>query len=287
MREERVVVIEELDWNMWNEGETVDYLRRAAANGAVLDAGHEDVVYRGVKYLNGRQLEKGQLVLTTYDSYNTGYGLYEILGLTGWDEEYGGKAAIGEPYDADEHIEFDSVEDLMEAEGVDTLGELERKQDQRVREGGEDMWGHHSYLVVRDLQWDPDDEHFGGPNYKQGPWFYQSGGRWCRGSGAEPLSFVLLEEVKRDELPKPNEVREYRSKLNSALQALYPTTRMFLDVPYLPQDDELDRLVGKADALAQEYARALSEFRARANDIAAEARIRAQDIQKELEGDDA
>jgi hypothetical protein len=90
--------------------------------------------------------------------------------------------------------------------------------------------------------------------------------------------------MSRDELPKPNEVREYRSKFNSAFQAITNTVRADLDVPYLPQDDELDRLADKADALAQEYARVQTEFRARANDIASEARIRAQDMQKELEG---
>lgn len=118
------------------------------------------------KALKHIDIKKGMVVLASYDKYNQGAHIYEILGFTGTDKKYG-----------DGGVKFNSVKEVMDSEGVKTLDELEEKQN-------ENEYGFHTYMVVKDL----DDN-------EEGPWFYLFEGKWSSGSGAEPLSFWLMEEV--------------------------------------------------------------------------------------------
>ena len=122
--------------------------------------------------IKGTELKKGDLVAARYNAYNQGMQLYEILGVTDNDEKYG-----------EGGVKFNSVKDCMKKNGVSSLKALEEKQS----EGGKE-YGHHFYLVVKDLE-DGDE----------GPWFYLFKGRWARGSGAEALSFVKVKEVGKSE----------------------------------------------------------------------------------------
>jgi hypothetical protein len=99
-------------------------------------------------------LKKGMRVLAQYKSYNEGEDRVEVLGIAKGNSGEGG-------------VEFDSVRDAMKAAGVTSL---------RALEGMDDY-----FLVVRDL-----------PYGDSGPWYYLFKGRWCRGSGAERLTFTLL-----------------------------------------------------------------------------------------------
>lgn len=124
---------------------------------------YTSILNRAIEHTN---LKKGMVVLASYNKYNQGAHIYEILGFTGTDKKYG-----------DGGVKFNSVKEVMDSEGVKTLDELEEKQN-------ENEYGFHTYMVVKDL----DDN-------EEGPWFYLFEGKWSSGSGAEPLSFWLMEEV--------------------------------------------------------------------------------------------
>ena len=143
------------------------YLIRCIAKGDTIRATNGSM-FRGIRRIQQTELKAGMVVLAGYAHYNNGVDVCEVLGFTGWDESYGKGG-----------VKFQSLKELMSAEDVSTPKQLEAKQD-------ENEYGYQSYLVVRELDTDVPDE---------GPWYYQYEGRWVRGSGAEALSFVLLEEV--------------------------------------------------------------------------------------------
>ena len=106
-------------------------------------------------------LSKGMKVVATYGNHNNrGEDRVEILGVAA-DNRHG-----------EEGVKFNSVRDAMKDAGVSSL---------RALEALEKETGVGYYLVVRDY-----------PMGDQGPWFYLFQGRWCRGSGAERLTFTLM-----------------------------------------------------------------------------------------------
>lgn len=126
-------------------------------------------IYTVAQRLTSRQLAKGQIILAGYAKYNAGVDVVEVLGFTATDPAYG----------KDGIVSFDSVADVMADEGVKSVKALEIKQD-------ENEYGHQSYMVVRDLA------HRDSRYADSGPWYYLCEGRWSRGSGAEPLSFIQM-----------------------------------------------------------------------------------------------
>lgn len=125
-----------------------------------------DKSYKAVKKLAGSALKKGQVVFASYSKVNQGAHIYEILGFTGNDEKYG-----------DGGVEFDSVKELLAHYKVSNLKELEEKQSEKG-------YGYGSYMVIKDLE-----------DGNEGAYFYLHNGAWVRGSGAEKLSFVEVEEA--------------------------------------------------------------------------------------------
>lgn len=111
--------------------------------------------FKAVKKVAGQQIAKGMVVLASYNQYNQGAELYEILGVSDKDDE--------------DKVKYDSVKDAMKAHSVETLKELEEVD---------------CHLVVRDLE-----------DGQSGGFFYLYKGFWARGSGAERLSFTLVEKV--------------------------------------------------------------------------------------------
>lgn len=145
---------------------------KARAKVKDVTSGKDTVTLKNKEYQSTGQavrhtdLEKGMIVLASHDKYNQGAEVYEILGFTGTDKKYGKGGA-----------KFNSIKDVMNDEGVKTLKELEEKQNKNE-------YGFHTYMVVKDLN-DGDT----------GPFFYLFEGKMSYGSGAEPLSFWLMEEV--------------------------------------------------------------------------------------------
>jgi len=115
------------------------------------------------------------VVLARYNSMNQGVDICKILGVTGDDQKYGQGG-----------IEFDSVKEALEYYDVKTTKDLEYLQSQNE-------YGHHCYLYVEDME---DVEN---AQNRRGPWYYLVDGRWARGSGAEKLSFTLMEQQSKSE----------------------------------------------------------------------------------------
>lgn len=148
---------------------------RAKALVAAFKAGKETYdMENGDRYemkgrLNARQLKKGMIVMASYNSVNQGAQIYEIMGFTDNDKSYG-----------EGGVKFDSLVELMKAKNVVSIRELEKMAMDDPR-----GYGYGFYMVVKDLE-----------DREEGPWFYFSGGRIVRGSGAEPLSFTEVRKVE-------------------------------------------------------------------------------------------
>ena len=136
-------------------------------------AGHETYettkgeTYKAVRPVKALALKRGMTVLASYNKYNQGVELVEILGFTDNDEQYGAGG-----------VKFDSLEELMSAKNVTSIAGLEALQEK-------EPYGHHFYMVIRDLE-----------NGDEGPFYYFFEGRIVRGSGAEPLTFTEVKKVK-------------------------------------------------------------------------------------------
>ena len=133
------------------------------------------------KAVRGNALRRGMLVSARYNRFNQGEDFIEILGVSGDEKKYG-----------EGGIKYNSVKECLQANGVRSLKELEEKD--RHNE-----YGYHHYLFAKDII-DGDS----------GPWYYLSEGRWCRGTGAEPLSFTEIRYV-------PKQVTEARYHGNNPL----------------------------------------------------------------------
>jgi len=117
--------------------------------------------YMAKKAVNGSTLEAGMIVFASHDKYNTGAELYEVKGFC---------------EGRDGPVKFKSVKEAFKAHGVSSLKALEKVGDEDnskvVR------------LVVKDIA-----------DGQEGDFFYLFEGRWSYGSGAEPLSFTLVEKA--------------------------------------------------------------------------------------------
>jgi len=127
--------------------------------------------------IHGKSLREGDIVLIKYNFTNCGVGIYKIHGVTDCKNKYG----EGEDISA---LSFKSVKEVLKKYDAKTLEDLKIKQHEfMVAQGVKDTYGHDSHLYVEDLS-----------DGERGGWFYISENKWCRGSGAEPLSFTLLKE---------------------------------------------------------------------------------------------
>ena len=116
-------------------------------------------VFKGSGVIAPTQLKKGHIVLASYNEYNQGAQLYQILGVTKGDGST---------------TDFDSVEEMLATYDAETLKDVEVKTQAHPR------------LIVKDLE-DGDT----------GPWFYIHNGEWSLGSGAEKLTFTRAVEVDK------------------------------------------------------------------------------------------
>lgn len=155
------------------------FMKSQSSNSAVgrVRGGHETVTLRnGKEYKSmgptkSSQMVAGTIVLASYSSYNQGADVLEVLGYR---TDYHG-----------DDPEFASLKDMAKKYGAKTLAAL----DEAVREAKGGEYGNGVYMCVKDLD---DGSH--------GSWFYVSGGRFCRGSGAERLSFTKLEAMTSESM---------------------------------------------------------------------------------------
>jgi hypothetical protein len=152
-------------------------------------------LWKSAGMIRGSNLKKGDIVLASYLAYNQGAQVYEILGVSDMDVQYG-----------EGGVKYDSVRAAMQAMGVISLTQLDAKQDEVAKQKFgekrvEDWYGHAHYLWVKDL--DIGDS---------GGWFYIHNGRWAIGSGAEALSFIKLEKIQGVQSPEVEALQIQRSK---------------------------------------------------------------------------
>lgn len=142
---------------------------KAIKSGEPIQIQHKNYIPKG--QVHGPNLKTGQKVIAFYSKYNLGLDIYEIRGVTGAEQKYG-----------EGGVKYNSVKEAMQAHQASNLRELEAIQAQY------EDYGHNFYIVVKDLI-------DGGT----GPFLYLFEGRWVTGSGAEPVSFILVEETTLDE----------------------------------------------------------------------------------------
>lgn len=127
--------------------------------------------FRLGRQIRGNMLKRGMKLAAVYSKVNEGIDYIEVLGFTGNNEKYG-----------EGGVKYNSVKEIFRAHrGISSLKALEASDNEKE-------YGYGHYLCARDLNPDPDTRE----EHKQGCWYYLFEGRWCRGSGAEPLSFYEL-----------------------------------------------------------------------------------------------
>ena len=127
--------------------------------------------FKAIKSIKSTELKPGDIFMGSYDQYNQGANIYEFLGITDDSTKY------GEQFKKNGKIAFKTVKECLKYYKVSSLKALEDLQNKNE-------YGYHSYMCVKDLI-----------NGDEGAWFYLSRGKWSRGSGAESLSFTLLQKI--------------------------------------------------------------------------------------------
>jgi len=166
----------ELNSGLFREGECADAVADIKEGYADLILGKD--TYTGTGSILGRSLKKGDLVGTAYNRYNQGFCAVEILGISLAEDKYGESGA-----------HFDTVREALDH----YIDRHEPKSLKRLYKVGCEIeealeYGHHHYLIVRDLNPESGDDGIFGM-------YLNENGRWCRGSGEEPVSFFGLELV--------------------------------------------------------------------------------------------
>ncbi len=139
-------------------------ITEAVMDGYPVTSGKDHYVFIG--RVSSKSLKPGDIIGATYKATNEGADVYEFIGFSGTEKEYGegGK-------------KYNTLKEVFESEGVHSNKELEEKQDKN-------KYGNETYMIVKDLE-----------TGEQGPWFYLFKGRWSRGSGAEALTFWKVQKV--------------------------------------------------------------------------------------------
>lgn len=129
--------------------------------GDILRAGEE--YYRFIAPISYKKMVVGQIYGDSYSAFNSGYDVFEFYGYSSTDDAPA--------------PEYETIEQVYQKFGVRSLRALEELKHQRGR-GEVDfrMWTKQNDIGL-------------------GGYYYISNGRWCRGSGAEPLTFWQVEPV--------------------------------------------------------------------------------------------
>jgi hypothetical protein len=132
--------------------------------------------FRFLRPISYRSMKVGNIYGDSYHATNAGYDVFEFLGYSDIDEKYG-----------EGGVKFQSINEVYRKYGVRSLQALTDKcYEIAKRNYGTDAYGHDIYMWEKFLE-----ETMPEP----GGYYYIFEGRWCRGSGAEPLTFWEVEEV--------------------------------------------------------------------------------------------
>lgn len=184
----------------WNEGT----FGKCVSHNVLRDA--QDPEYD--KIVQGRSLKKGMKLQGSYNHYNYGVDYVEILSIV-LDDDHG---------DAPDAVRFDSVKDACKHFGLKpSLGSLEKWEDAENKQARKEERKARSFHVeVRDLQANGEPKLDRNGEISEGAWYYlysEKGQpvRWCRGSGAEPVGWM----IKSPPLPSSEALCKAKSKYTS------------------------------------------------------------------------
>jgi hypothetical protein len=152
--------------------------RGRAERSDVLQVG--DRYFRFLRPISYRSMQVGNMYGDSYHATNAGYDVFTFLGFSDMDEKYG-----------EGGVKFQSINEAYRKYNVRSLSALDEKCYKLAqRRYGGDAYGH-----AIDMWVDFIAEKGSVLENKPGGYYYISDGRWCRGSGAEPLTFWEIEEV--------------------------------------------------------------------------------------------
>jgi hypothetical protein len=136
--------------------------------------------FRFLRPISYRSMQAGTLYGDGYHATNSGYDVFTFLGYSDMDEKYG-----------EGGVKFSSIREVFQKYNVTSLSALEEKCWRLAqRKYPTDSYGHDIYM------WEEFVVEEDSALEKPGGYYYISGGKWCRGSGAEPLTFWTVEEVQ-------------------------------------------------------------------------------------------
>ncbi len=137
----------------------------SAVSGEIVEDGGK--YWRFTGKANWKSFTPGTLFGATYKSTNAGFTVDTFRGFSGSDVQYGEGGVL-----------YSTAKEMYKAEGVKSLRQLE--------DNGKE-YGFHVYMCIETSDGD------------EGCYYYPFEGRWCRGSGAEPLTFWTVEEMAKPE----------------------------------------------------------------------------------------
>ena len=126
-------------------------------------------VWEVVKQINYRKMKFGKVYAYSYKKYNSGWNIFEFRGYSDLTLAYGRGGPI-----------FKTIQGVARRYKVKSLREIEKLDDKLLLD-----YGHTIYMCTNVLV-----------TVQTGCYYYIFEGRWCRGSGAEPLTFYQVRRVK-------------------------------------------------------------------------------------------
>ena len=147
----------------------------------------QDILQVGNRYfrflspITYRSMQAGQLYGDSYHATNAGYDVFTFLGYSDMDGKHG-----------EGGVKFQTIQEVFQKYKVRGLNELSEKCDRLAkRRYPTDSYGHDIYMWEEFVT--SEDSSL---KEKPGGYYYIFNGRWCRGSGAEALTFWNVEEVQ-------------------------------------------------------------------------------------------
>ena len=127
--------------------------------------------YEYHKTVKSIDLKPGDIFAASYRNNGNREDICKFIGVTDDSTQY------GEQYERKKIVAYKTVRECLQDNGVRSLKALEEKQDKNE-------YGYHSYMIVENVE-----------DQQSGAWYYVYNGSWCRGSGADKLSFTLLKQI--------------------------------------------------------------------------------------------
>jgi hypothetical protein len=153
------------------------------------------IVYEKIGFKKNNGLKKGMCIVSTYNKYNKGAEFWRIEGFVK-ERKFSNPNYVKIDGDSTQEIlaniieKYDTMKELLEAMNCKNLSELEKLSNQSRNQNLAVDFS----ILFRDIT-----DNGISPNL--GNYYYISDGKWARGGGAEPLSFIEYLPLESGENP--------------------------------------------------------------------------------------